>query len=171
MQIQTQNFLNILNNVIHKTPLKLTKPVDYAKILSMAKNHNIFPLAYEKLCEDSDFLKNPQFNEYMITAAGAMTAQARRTAASMTTAAISGRRKGQKHRKIMVYVYVIFAKRSQMVNENAELSDKPWLLPVCWVRRWCRFLEHSKESDGNLAKESMEISKRRIELLKKYDVL
>lgn len=401
-------FLNIINTVIHQTPLQLTQPVEYAKILSMAKTHNIFPLVYEKLCEDSDFFKNSQFNEYMITAAGAMTAQARRTeaflelykgfkdndvypivmkgivcrqlygelcdhrpsgdedilvrkadfgkaravlesqgyvaelenvsehqldelqeisfynndkklhielhlnpmgnennvrmrmneyfrnvfenaidiecggvkirtmshtdhflflvlhafkhftsegfgirqsmdillyeekygkeinrkflhkalqdvgaeafysdlvhigniylgfclqapfeakcpeelledmlrngtfgnetqvqrtAASMTTAAVSGKRNGKKHRKIATYIYTIFPKRSQMVNEYMELSNKPWLLPICWVKRWCRFLKHNKQNDGNLVKESMEISVRRMELLKKYDVL
>lgn len=68
MQIQTKNFLNILNTVIHKTPLQLVSPVDYEKILSMAKSHNIFPLVYEKLCEDSAFLNVSEFNEYMIMA-------------------------------------------------------------------------------------------------------
>lgn len=97
--------------------------------------------------------------------------QVQRTAVRMTSAAIFGAGGGKKHNKIMTYVYTVFPKKSQMVNEYTELSDKPWLLPICWVKRWNNFLRHNREKGGTLAKESIEVSRKRIELLKKYDLL
>lgn len=58
-----------------------------------------------------------------------------------------------------------------MINQNPEIIEKPWLLPVCWIRRWGRFLLHNKENGGGLAGESIRISQRRIDLLKKYGVI
>lgn len=76
---QVNNFLNCLNAVIHRLPLSLTEPIDYVHILQIAKRNNVFPLVYEKLCEDADFVNLPQFNDYNVVVAGAVIAQARRT--------------------------------------------------------------------------------------------
>ena len=46
-----------------------------------------------------------------------------------------------------------------------------WLLPIAWVERWRRFLKRNQKQDNSLAKESLAISTRRTELLKKYDIL
>lgn len=95
--------------------------------------------------------------------------QVRRTANQMTSAAVAGREKvGGSSATIL---RTIFPGRAQMLNHHPELQEKPWLLPICWVQRWGRFIQHSRDNDGNLAKESMEISKRRIELLKKYKII
>lgn len=98
------------------------------------------------------------------------TTQAQRTAIQMTGAAIQG--KSTEHNsKIKTFLYTIFPNMAWMKAIHPELEEKPWLLPVCWVKRWGRFLAHNKANGGNLAAESMKISKRRIELLKKYDIL
>lgn len=96
--------------------------------------------------------------------------QAQRTAIQMTSAAIRGKDEKDQS-KIRTLLSTIFPNRAWMISMNPELIEKPYLLPICWVKRWGRFLAHNKVSGGNLAAESMKISKRRIELLKKYDIL
>ncbi len=64
----------------------------------------------------------------------------------------------------------IFPSKEYLLGIAPQLLDKPWLLPIEWVKRWGRFLRKSKKSDSNLALESMRISQRRLELLKKYDL-
>lgn len=93
--------------------------------------------------------------------------QEQRTALQMTNAAVAG----NKRSRADTILRTIFPSKSQMLNSHPELQEKPWLLPICWVKRWGRFLAHNKANGGNLAAESMKISKRRIELLKKYDIL
>lgn len=98
------------------------------------------------------------------------TTQAQRTAVQMTSAAIRGKDEAnQSHIKNLLYT--IFPNRANMMYLYPELQEKPYLLPICWVKRWGRFLVHNKASGGKLAAESMKISKKRIELLKKYDIL
>lgn len=75
------------------------------------------------------------------------------------------------HSKCRILFDTIFPSKIRMLGIHPELQEKPYLLPICWVKRWGRFLAHNKASDGNLTAESMKISKRRIELLKKYDIL
>lgn len=96
------------------------------------------------------------------------TTQAERTAGSMTTAAVDNR---EKYSKAKTIYRAIFPRKEFMINQNPEIIEKPWLLPVCWIRRWGRFLLHNKENGGGLAGESIRISQRRIDLLKKYGVI
>lgn len=93
--------------------------------------------------------------------------QEQRTALQMTNAAVAGNNRS----RVDTILRTIFPSKSQILNNHPELQEKPWLLPICWVKRWGRFLVHNKANGGNLAAESMKISKRRIELLKKYDIL
>lgn len=98
------------------------------------------------------------------------TTQAQRTAVQMTSAAM--RDKDDIIRsKYKTFLYTIFPSKAWMLGMHPELQEKPWRLPICWIKRWGRFLVHNKASGGNLAAESMKISKRRMELLKKYDIL
>ncbi len=96
------------------------------------------------------------------------TTQARMTATQMTSAAIAS---GKKTGTGMLILKTVFPSRSRIMAMNPQLADKPWLLPVYWVKRWGRFLKHNKENGGNLAAESMAESRRRMELLKKYKIL
>ena len=94
--------------------------------------------------------------------------QSQRTAQQMTYAAIANQ---SSNGKMRTFFRTVFPSRKQMISKHPELQKKPWLLPIRWIQRFGRFFSHSKKSDGNLAKESMEISKKRIELLKKYKIL
>lgn len=95
--------------------------------------------------------------------------QAQRTAEGMTTAAVSTEREGSDAFKR--WWHTAFPQRSRMVSQYPELVDKGWLLPFTWVKRWCNFLKHRKEYDGDLLAESVKISKRRVALLRKYRVV
>lgn len=96
------------------------------------------------------------------------TTQAMCTAASMTYAAADA---GDGYSTWKALWGALFPAREFMIAHDPELADRPWLLPVCWMKRFGRFLRHNRENEGGLATESMEISRRRIALLKKYGVI
>lgn len=96
------------------------------------------------------------------------TTQAERTAGSMTAAAVDNR---ENYSKVTAIYRAVFPRKEFMIAQNPELVGKPWLLPFCWVKRWGRFLLHNKENGGGLAGESVRISQRRIDILKKYGVI
>ena len=93
--------------------------------------------------------------------------QEQRTALQMTNAAVAGNDKNSAD----TILRTIFPSKALMLNNHPELQERPWLLPICWIKRWGRFVSHNKSNGGNLAAESMKISKRRIELLRKYEIL
>jgi len=93
--------------------------------------------------------------------------QAQRTAVRITEAAVESRGRS----KMTLLLKTVFPGKESLAAEYLELVDKPWLLPVCWIKHGLRFLKHYKESRGKLLTESMEISKKRVELLKRYEVI
>ncbi len=94
--------------------------------------------------------------------------QEQRTAFRMTAAAVSGKEDAG---KLQTLFHSAFPSKEQMTDAHPELIEKPYLLPLRWMQRWIRFLKHNHSSGGNLAAKSMEISTRRIELLKKYNII
>lgn len=97
--------------------------------------------------------------------------QAERTAIVTTMAATENRWKKKSTNNIVFIWKSIFPSFAVMREHYPYLEEKPWLLPVEWIRRWGRFLKHNRQNNGNLAVESMRISQRRINLLKKYDLV
>ena len=79
--------------------------------------------------------------------------------------------KNKKSNSVTMLWRTIFPKRVFLLDNSPYLEKKPWLLPVAWAQRWGRFLRKSHNNDGNLAAESMRISRRRMKLLKKYDLV
>lgn len=95
------------------------------------------------------------------------TTQAQIMARSMTNAALEkGNRKETPN-----LMRAIFPNKSYLISGYPELVEHPWLLPVCWTKRWIRFLRDKTRYRGNLVGDSIEISSRKINLLKKYDIL
>lgn len=95
------------------------------------------------------------------------TTQAQIMARSMTNAALEkGNRKETPN-----LMRAIFPNKSYLISGYPELVDYPWLLPVCWAKRWLHFLRNRMRYRGNLVGDSIEISSRKINLLKKYDIL
>ena len=56
----------------------------------------------------------------------------------------------------------------QMAECTPYLNEKPWMLPVEWVKRWGRYFKQAKEYKGNLIKDSYTKSQKRMNMLKKY---
>lgn len=95
--------------------------------------------------------------------------QAQRTAIGLTNATVSV--ETEKTHFIKKWFFTIFPQKERMINRHPELADKPWLLPIFWVKRIRRLLIHKKEADGDLLAESIKISNRRVALLRKYKVV
>lgn len=70
--------------------------------------------------------------------------------------------------KIRAMIRAGFPPKSYMLVGAPHLEEKPWLLPVEWVKRWGRFFKRSKEYKGNLVMDSMKKGQKRMELLRKY---
>lgn len=92
-----------------------------------------------------------------------MDTQERHTAALMTSAAVSG---GKGY-----WIRTLFPSKADMLNIHPELEEKPWLIMKLWVKRWIRFGRKNKSADGNLIKNGVKISQKRIMLLKKYGII
>lgn len=95
------------------------------------------------------------------------TTQAQIMARSMTSAAVEENTQSSSPNLLRA----IFPNKSYLTAGYPELIEHPWLLPVCWVKRWMHFLTNRTQYKGNLVQESIEISSRKINLLKKYDIL
>ena len=74
----------------------------------------------------------------------------------------------QKKKDINSWLRVAFPDKKFMTNAAPYLEEKPWLLPVEWVKRWCRFYGRAKKYNGNLMMDGVKKSKERMRLLKKY---
>lgn len=94
--------------------------------------------------------------------------QAQRTAEGLTSAVLDANL--YKNKKFKTWLYTVFPKRERLIQLHPELVNKPWLLPVCWIKRIWRLLKHAKDYKGDLYKESIEISNRRVALMKKYKI-
>lgn len=79
--------------------------------------------------------------------------------------------KNKKYNSLIMLWRAVFPRRIFLLENSPYLKKRPWLLPVAWVQRWGRFIKRNHKSEENLAMESMKISKRRIKLLKKYDLV
>jgi hypothetical protein len=97
--------------------------------------------------------------------------QAEETAAKATKLATGNYLKNKRSNTLLMIWNSIFPSRAYMVYQSPHLEEKPWLLPIEWMKRWKRFLKKNCNNDGNLAVESMKISQRRMKVLKKYDLV
>ena len=69
---------------------------------------------------------------------------------------------------VLTWIRMGFPPVRYMINEAPYLEEKPWLLPVEWVKRWGRFFKRARRHDGNFMLDSVKKSQKRMELLKKY---
>lgn len=97
--------------------------------------------------------------------------QAEITAGRATMRASENYLKNKSSNMFIVVWRSIFPSKVYMLDQAPYLLKKPWLLPVAWFRRWGRFFKKSQGNDSNLAVESMKISRRRMNVLKKYDLV
>lgn len=69
---------------------------------------------------------------------------------------------------VLAWIRMGFPPVKYMITEAPHLKEKPWLLPVEWLKRWGRFFEKARKHGGNFMLDSMKKSQKRMELLKKY---
>lgn len=74
---------------------------------------------------------------------------------------------GKQHRQPRGLLSSAFPSKSYMRGMYPYLKARPWLLPVAWGQRICRYLFREKASPSR----SLQIGRERIELLKQYRVI
>ncbi len=97
--------------------------------------------------------------------------QVYRSAQPLVNAAVKSRTSVGLGKKIRTAAETVFPGKTRLMNVYPELNEKPWLIIVIWCKRCRKFIRHNSENGGNLVGESIKLGKKRIELLKKYDVL
>ena len=93
---------------------------------------------------------------------------ARKASAHVLGAAMSSR---NSRNKAKLLFNTVFADRRRLVNMCPELEDKPYLIFREQFKRLGRFIRLKKEGNSNLAGEGLELSKKRMSLLKNYKLL
>lgn len=73
--------------------------------------------------------------------------------------------------QFVMFWRAIFPPKVYLLKNAPQLEERPWLLPIEWVKRWGRFIKKSYFHQGSLANEGIVISRRRKNLLNKYDLL
>ena len=94
---------------------------------------------------------------------------ARRTSSQILTSAMSNR--GSSQSKTRILLNTVFVDRRRLVNNCPELEEKPYLFFREQYKRFSKYIRLKKESKSNLAKDGIDLSKKRIALLKKYKLL
>ena len=123
------------------------------------------PIRHEACCAEElleDMMSNGVF--------GNDTA-AKRTAERTVMFVTGDYLRDKKTNKVAMILKTIFPSKEYLLTNSPYLREKPWLLPIAWVERWCRFLKRNSAQDNSLMQESLTISARRTALLKKYDIL
>ena len=73
-----------------------------------------------------------------------------------------------KSRGLYAWFRAGFPSKKLMVDAYPYLEEKPWMLPIEWVKRWGRFLRKAGKHDGNLMMDGLRKSRKRIKMLSKY---
>lgn len=122
-----------------------------------------FKLATQPICLDM------LIEELMESGVYGNESNERKASAHVLSAAMSNRNSGGS--KASLIIRTVFADRRRLVNMCPELEDKPHLIVREQFKRLGRFIRHKKESGSNLAAEGFALGNKRIELLKKYNLL
>lgn len=124
---------------------------------------DLHPFLLEPNCPDrllKDMLESGIFGN---------STEVQRNVGIWTSAAIE---KGQsKSNRFQEIIYVIFPSKARLLSASPELAEKPWRLPLCWIKRWMRIIKRNSVNGNNLIIESKKLSQQRIELLKSYKIL
>lgn len=75
---------------------------------------------------------------------------------------------GRKSNRVFAWIRMGFPPVRYMVNEAPYLEEKPWLLPIEWIKRWGKFFKKTRSRGGSVMLNSVRKSRTRMELLKKY---
>ncbi len=94
---------------------------------------------------------------------------ARRISSQILTSAMSNKSAHQSKAKILRNT--VFVDRRRLINNCPEIEEKPYLIFKENYKRFYKYIRLKKESNSNIAKSGIELSKKRMVLLKKYKLL
>lgn len=99
------------------------------------------------------------------------SSMARKHSSTITLDVAAKEKKGKKARFSLRKT--LFPGRRELKEDYAYLQRFSFLLPIAWASRMFRYCKESKKYKGTAgeAKKTLEIAKRRIELLKKYKII
>ena len=93
----------------------------------------------------------------------------RKHSSNITLQAVTEDKKGRKAGASLIHT--LCPDRRYMERNYTYLKNHPFLLPAAWVSRIRKYLKETKQTNGNDAKESIEIGNRRVDLMKKYKII
>ncbi len=94
---------------------------------------------------------------------------ARRISSQIVTSAMNN--EGLCNGKLATLKNTVFVDRKRLINNCPELEEKPYLIFKAHYERFRKYVRLKKESKASITREGIELSKKRITLLKKYRLL
>lgn len=86
---------------------------------------------------------------------------------TVTLNAVKSSRKGRKS----TVLRTIFLQKAYLESRYPYLKKRPYLLPIAWVQRLVHYASEKKSGADSSASGSIKLSKERIELMKRYDIM
>ena len=77
--------------------------------------------------------------------------------------------KQRKHRGFSYFVHRVFMSRELLLTEYPEITEKPYLLPICQVKRWLRLLNPQKRKQ--VKKEIDSVRTMKTDTIESFDEL
>lgn len=93
----------------------------------------------------------------------------RKHSSQITLNTVSAQKQGKQAKSSVLKTIFLPAKSLQ--GRYPYLKKHPYLLPVAWANRIWKYQKEVRHSSNNDAASSMEIGKRRVELLKQYNII
>ena len=87
--------------------------------------------------------------------------------ATVTLNAVKASRTGEKSGALRT----VFPKREYLKRNYPYLKKRPYLLPVAWAQRLAHYASEKQSGADSGASGSIKLAKKRIELMKRYDIL
>lgn len=136
------------------------------KYLGFDMERACYPEIWKRITVDSEEILDDMLSAGVFGSAD----MNRKHSSSITLNAVSAERQGKKAEASTLKT--LFPSRKYLEGRYQYLKKYPFLLPVAWVQRICKYgMEIRKAHGGKSAVESMEIGSRRVELMKKYKIM
>lgn len=124
------------------------------------------PEKYASMSVDPD----PMLSDLLSGGIYGATDAARQHSSNITLSAVIESKKGKKSNRFTSILFSVCKPLDYMKKQYKFLEKAPFLLPIAWVLRVKDYLKHSG-GEENGALESVDIGNKRVELLKKYDII
>lgn len=161
---------------------KYSDEIDWGYIKSILKKFNalqffgdVIALGNEYLGFELDFDCVPEFTELLlndIAMAGiyGKGTASRRAASQIVGTVVEGGGKSLKYGKVGMLLTTLFPPQKHFIGKNNEMKSKSSFSPAEYASRFDRFLKYADKYKNGAVKEGLEISRERLDLLKKYNL-